>query len=251
MKLFDFFQLRKLPKYEKNYLKVYANWGKQGHSDLEKQRIIQLFISLSKKLYNSSSLKFDIYGPGYGISKGTPYFGKKAFDNKLNKFGYKNFDGMTIKAEGEYISSQLIFINLDILSILEMCFLWENDSDLDLIKAIDLLTEISDFVDIEYAYAYPTIREMNVSEGIYEKGFFTFSSVIPKSEFFWSKNVKKIKEGMIKKIYPINCFNLSQLAQLANIQPDEKYILKNRSEIWVFKSNLVEINERATNCVLK
>ena len=245
MNIFNFLSKKKL---DRIYLAVYANLGKTIYADSEKEELVKNFVEISKKLYGTVSLKFDIGGSGYGISKGSPCFGQKAFDNKLKKFGYRKLDGIRVQTEIQNISSQFILISS---SHLELCFFWKNDSEPALKKALDLIIEVSKFTDVEYAYAYPSTRELFNFEWILRKGFFSSGYTTPETQSIFRKNIEKTKDGYIKKIYPVNYFNPTQLAKLTNLIPEERFMLDNENEIWIFNSNLDELNLKAINCILK
>lgn len=241
-KLLTFFRKKK----QKNYLRIYANWGKPYYSEKEKEELVMFFCKIVKELYAPLPIKYDILGSGYGISKGGPFLGQKAFDNKLMKKGYKNLYGVTIKQTDE-IYSHFILLENDFhgdACRMELTFDWPHEQDLKLKKALDLLIEISKKLEIKYAYAYPADIKMN----FYENAYRTYAS---KSQKAWSQRMQEIKDGMIKEICPVNFFNYQQLSKLSNIEPDEKIQLNNMGEIWLFEGNTTEINKRAINAVIR
>ncbi len=250
MKLFGLFKTR----LEKNYLRVYANIGRAEYSERDKRKLSEHFISLAKELYDSPILKYDITGPGYGISKGSPLLGQRAFDNRIKSKGYSKLDGLTIRAEAHAYSSMFLLLNnAHDPDRLEAYFSWPHAQDKALGQAVKIIRSLSKVMQIEYAYAYPTDNSLNdIGEWKNKKGIFSISLSMPESERIWDRHIREIKTGTIKKVYPINCFNWVQVSQVNGIEPHDKISLENGNEIWRFEAGALKgLNMSAICTVLK
>lgn len=251
MGIFNFWTKRPL---EKNYLRIYGNIGEAEYSEERKKELVELLVNIANELNDYPKLNFDINGIGYGISKGSPFLGERAFRDKIQDKGYSKLIGATIRSEkGEYNSCFNIITWSNDVNWLNLDFSWNYFDDINLNKSIMLLKRASKIIKIDYAYAYSSDSSLSDSgEWRVSKRLFTVSSKMPKKEILWNKNIGKIKSGLIKKLYPINLFNEEQKKNLVGVVlPEEEIKLNDNITLWRFKSNsLQELNSKVSNSVL-
>ena len=240
-------------KTEKNYLRIYANMGKGQYSEKDKEKISNRFIKIANDLNGFSKFKYDISGPGYGISKGSPYLGEKAFVGRIKNKGYSKLTGINIMSKENSYNSRFILMKWpNDMNWLDVCFSWPHLDDENLDVSIKILENFSEIIQINYAYAYPTHSDLyDLGERIMSKNIFSFSTKTSKPENLWKENIKNIKLGFIKKLYPVNVFNKSQRENLNGILPLEKIKLNNDNEVWKFESNsLKHLKPKITSAIL-
>lgn len=203
-----------LKKFYKNYLKIFANIGDPSYPSKQKALIIEQFIELSKNTFAGSTLKFDIDGKRIGLSKGSPLIGEKALRNKLSKFGYSDVNCVTTAVAKSNMQSHLFFLHQvgERPSYCEIVFTWNYESDQSNDKAISLFCDCSKMVNINYGYAYQATFNTSLHES---KTNIVGVTYRPKSELEWDNKIHLIKDGAIKKIYPVNCFNKNQKKNLS------------------------------------
>lgn len=202
-----------LKRFYKNYLKIFANIDEPSYTLEQKELIIEKFIELSKNTFAGSTLKFDIDGKRIGLSKGSPLIGEKALRNKLSKFGYDNVNCITTAVEKSSMQSHLFFLHQigERPAYCEIVFTWNYESDQSNDRAISLFHDCSKIVNINYGYAYLASFNTSLHE---TKTNMVSVSYRPKSLREWDNKIKLIKDGAIKKIYPVNCLNKNQKKNL-------------------------------------
>lgn len=203
-----------LKKFYKNYLKIFANIGESSYTSEHKALIIEQFIELSKNTFADSMLKFDINGKRIGLSKGSPLIGEKALRNKLSKFGYNDVSCVTTAVAKSNMQSHLLFLHEvgGRPSYCEIVFTWNYEPHQSNDKAISLFCDCSKMVNINYGYAYLATINTSLHESKTNMVGVTYR---PKSVIEWDNKIRLIKDGAIKKIYPVNCFNKNQRKNLS------------------------------------
>lgn len=201
-------------RYFKNYLRVFSNIERNAYSSEEKKAIIDKFIELSKFIFSKDNLKYDINGKRIGLSKGSPLIGETALLKRIEKYGYQEINSITTAIPGSKCHSLLkILPSLgNRPAYCEITFTWEHTPSSLTDTATSLFTELSQMVEVEYGYAYLASSNTSIV-GEWKTNLFGIS-YRPKLEQLWEKKIHLIKEGAIKKIYPINCFNKKQKERL-------------------------------------
>ena len=241
-------------KLNKNYLRVYANLNRTQYSESEKESLVDVYLKITKNLYSSGKLKYDIFGTGFGISKGGPLLGEKAFNNKLSKKGCANLFGLYIFEEVKKFSSGFTLLtNRDSGNCIDSYFSWSYEEDKEAKKVEEILSQISKYITVQYGYSYSTDKTLiEAFESKTRKIFFFDSISINKNHRLWTNNVHTIEEGKIKELYQINLLNLDQRKKMEEIIPDEIKVFNNELEIWKFKPNkLRKMNSLAKNKVVQ
>jgi hypothetical protein len=230
-----------MKKYEKNYLRIYANIGKAEYSEEEKKVMTELLIGIANNIFSHNELKYDISGSGYGISKGDAFVGQKTLKNKIDKKGYKNLFGFTVHSnDRNYKSGFSIYSSHLVVNRIDMYFSWPH-KDLIIDKAIEIIKMISEKLRIDYAYSYPDDKTLSeIGEERISYGFFSISSKIPKQEIEWNSKLSEISTGTIKKLYPFNVFNKKQQEGLSEIHPEKQIDLSNENQIWIFETSSLD-----------
>lgn len=219
----------------KNYLRIYGNIKRTDYNDTDRKELVELVIGIANTL-GYIKLNYDISGQGYGISKGGPFLGEKAFNNRLDKKGYRQLEGISIFSKDHvYKSGFNLFLLPQHVNRLDMYFSWSSVGDEQLEKAIVILKKVAEQVKIDYAYAYPADKSLwEDGEGKFKEHFLGGSSLtFPKEEQQWNQQMGLITDGTIKKLYPLNVFNKRQQEQLTDVSPLQRIPLNHQNEIWI------------------
>ncbi|WP_338398728.1 hypothetical protein [Persicobacter psychrovividus] len=223
-------------RFTKNYLRIYANIDKVEYSDQEKSELINALKSIADEFYQKPKLAFDIRGSGYGISKGDETLGIKAFTNRLSQKGLSNLDGVSVQIKDKnYYSSFSIMTNeYQTLKRVDIEFNWQHEGEESLSFFNNILRSIVDVVSIEYAYCYPDNETLSESgEWRVKTTPLSITSYQTDSEKLWNSSMEQIKDGKIKKLYPINIFNERQKTSMEWLKREmEILMLTDSIEIW-------------------
>jgi hypothetical protein len=240
-----------MKKYEKNYLRIYANIGKAEYSEEEKKVMTELLIGIANNIFSHNELKYDISGSGYGISKGDGLIGEKSLKNKIDKKGYMNLFGLKVcSGDRSYKSGFFILPSAIDLKIMDIYFSWTYTNEESLQKANEIIKLISQKLKIAYAYAYSDDKTLlENGEGRITYGIFSIKVIIPEQERKWESKLHEIPSGTIKKLYPFNVFNKKQLEGLSGIHPEKQIDLSNGNQIWIFDPS--KLNEENNNVKTK
>jgi hypothetical protein len=242
-----------MKKFEKNYLRIFANINKAEYSEDEKKLLTELLISITKINFNCNKLKYDIEGSGYGISKGDGLIYEKSLNNKLNEKGYKNLSGFKVYSyDDSYKSAFSIFSNVNVLNRLDMYFSWPYNDLESLEKTIEIIKSVSQKLKIDYAYAYPDDKTL-FEEGEGRINYIGRSSMlsIPEQELKWEDKFSEITTGTIKKLYPLNVFNKKQIEGLRHLTTEKKIQLSDENQIWIFNPSTLDTeNTKVTTKVI-
>ncbi len=220
----------------RNYLRIYANLGKETYTEAEKELLVKSFVAIGEEIFGEKHLRFDINGSGYGISKGDPLVMAKTFWSKIDKKGYKNFEGMSAHSKDEKFESQFsLILKLQNFSRFEAEFFWNGNTTYDNEKALQVVIFFQEMIVINYCYGYLADKNLTWNEWVVKKSFFSTSSYIPKTEKIWAGQIGDIPQGQIKKLYDFNVFNSKQIEKLdPTIAPTSKIPLSNGLEVWTF-----------------
>ncbi|WP_133406880.1 hypothetical protein [Parashewanella tropica] len=170
----------------------------------ERVKNLQAVSDLVRGLFNQSANQFDIGGP-YRISKGKTV-GEKSFWNKLNKFGHDKYSYVTGERVNEF-GFELSYIAPEDCSEIIVWY----DPALYSINVIDILKSLIIDLDIRYGYAVDLRKNYDIRlETRIRKGVFSTSVTVDAENIEWNKNVPKIKDGIIRRVYPLNILNPSQ-----------------------------------------
>lgn len=251
MGIFDIFNRRN--KTTKHLLRIYGNLGQSEYSSDEKMHISECFIATAKELLSTSDLKYNILGSGYGLSKGSPSFGEKAYRNKIAKKGFEAMWGMWVESRQlKYESNFILMTGQGSLSRFEGDFSWALETDPKGDLAIEILHRISKVCAIDYAYSYPASNHIILGEVHVKSGFLVSTAYKPKTEELWDENIGAISVGGIKELYPINFFNPAQLQYLENLIPQERIVVDGGAEIWrISTDEIARKNDSLANVLLK
>lgn len=240
------------PTYTKHYLRIYCNIGKSEYSETEKEQITNCFMQLPMLLFETINLKFDISGIGYGISKGGPLIGEKALRRKFEKKGFSKMDGFVAQSKQEnYNSGFTTMIYQESNRYLDCYFSWPFSIPDPYIFVEQIVIQLLKVVKINYGYCYPTDdNHFDLGEGIIKNGLFSTTLSQPESEIKWSKNIYEITMGMIKKLYPINILNTTQIERLKTIEAVKEQELNRELKLWILDNDVAR-TQSIENAVLK
>ena len=245
---------RNTHKLNKNYLRVYANLNRIEYSEFEKEVLVDLYRNITNQLYHSAKLKYDIFGSGFGISKGGPLLGEKGFNTRLSKKGYGNLFGTYFYEEVKNFSSGFTLLtNRDSGNCVDSFFSWSYEEDKEVKKVEEIVSQISKYMDVQYGYAYSTDKRLIEAFESKTKNIFSVDSIsINKSHRLWTNNLHKIEKGKIKELYQINLLSKVQRKQMEGIIPDEVKVFNDELQIWKFKTDkLKKMNGLAKNKVVQ
>jgi len=180
--------------------------------------------ALSEKLFPKAlPYTYDISGPGYGISKGSPFIQEKALNNKFIKKGFKNCHGLLIRSkEGDIEISVATEPKARKTQFINLYFNLPLESHQFTPYTESIINQLKKIVNIEYGYGYPTLSSMNNhSENYLQRSI--FGSYYKNNEVLidWENNLGLIEEGIIQKLHHINIVNLAQLEKLSHINFDK------------------------------
>ncbi|MFK8275682.1 hypothetical protein ACI76Y_08385 [Capnocytophaga cynodegmi] len=195
-----------------NYLRIYANIGKENYSENEKETLVKTLITIGEEIFSQTDLRMDIHGSGYGISKGDPLVKQQTFWKKIDKKGYKNLFGIgaSHKDYYSYRSQFNLWMQSHNFFRLDIEFFWQANDNFDYEKAQKIIEIYLPIVRIDYAYGYLADKNLSWDEWITKESFWSSTSYIPKEEEIWQGQIGEILNGKIKKIYAFNVFNKTQ-----------------------------------------
>ncbi|MFK8270550.1 hypothetical protein [Capnocytophaga stomatis] len=197
---------------KQNYLRIYANIGKENYSENEKETLVKTLIAIGEEIFTQTDLRMDINGSGYGISKGDPLVKQQTFWKKIDKKGYKNLFGISTSHKDyyNYRSQFNLWMQSHNFFRLDIEFFWQANDNFDYEKAQKIIKTYLPIVRIDYAYGYLADKNLTWDEWITKESFWSSTSYIPKEEEIWQGQIGEILNGKIKKIYAFNVFNKAQ-----------------------------------------
>ncbi len=221
----------------RNYLRIYANLGKETYTEAEKELLVKSFVAIGEEIFGEKHLRFDINGAGYGISKGDPLVMAKTFWSKIDKKGYKNFEGMSAKNKDYWQKNEVFQSEFSLLLQshnffrFDADFFWKAEGKYDNETALKIVQHLENVININYAYGYLADECLTLSEWITER----LRTYFPKNEEIWAGQIGDIPQGQIKKLYDFNVFNTKQIEKLdPTTAPTSKIPLSNGLEVWTF-----------------
>lgn len=208
--MFSFFKSKK----EYDVLKLFKVVDLETAKKFQSKRCVNLLLKFLKDYYNNQPNIFDL---NYG-NKEWNSFGK--FEENIDKFSDENI--VYLSAYYSSSKSRFSFSNdilnvkgvsvsyINITVVLDKSFL-NSDSILNLVK------ELNDFSEFDYGYGFRISEDYDFdTEKKLNKSFFgdSVSISITDDDIDSEKRKIDVKDGYVKKIYPFNLLNASQLKSL-------------------------------------
>ena len=211
------------------------------NSDDYKEKLIEDYIQIMNDSFiEIRKFKFNIYGSGYGLSKGSQLIGVKAMKNKFAKRGYGNCKFFSIENEQNEIV--LGFSTERVNDTLFNGYLGFNKTGKDSTEfAINFFSKLNKVFKLEYGYGFECYSDFYHENETYPKYSLLGSSISSgMKEFNWRNGLGKLKQGWIRKLFSINVFNSSQMNELKFIDFDEISDLDERLKVALLSKNKIK-----------
>ena len=223
----------------KFYLSYYFDYANEPCSDEYKMNLIDAFIKVTRTVFNpTSKLKYDILGPGYGISKGSPYLGEKAIRRRFNTKGYSKCQLFSIIDENE---NTIVQFSTDRLNrpcqYGSLSFKINKSNPSEIIRAF--ISQLNSSCSIRYGYGYKCFPDLVDGWEVYPTIFGTIKS--DSNHRKWDDNLHLVNEGYVKKMHELNILNKEQLNNLNTIEFDSEYKVSSKLKITTLNADKVKI----------
>lgn len=190
-------------------------------------------------------VKPNLYDLNYGFKTWKSY---KNYRKTIENIKVRDFSNLTIyelSSESMFSFSNNTFDSKEKTSYIEIIIAINKPLIKNLIKETSFLEKLVNYYDFNYGYGLFIDKTFDfISERKIKKSFFSFfnSSSVSNKDIAWCQNISKLKQGFIKKIYPFNLLNSSQMAsnsisQLVDKKIGETINLNDEMVIWFIKDD--------------